>query len=431
MSAAEASFVAELERARASSAHEPGYLASLRSWGRETFARVRLPTLKQEDWRYTNLAPLAERSFADARPDPGEVKGLPPAPRLVFLNGRLLPSACDLEGLHPRLRLSSLAETLRERPALLEPYLGARPARGDHAFLALNAALFEDGALLEIPDGVWVERPLHLLFVSNSGKPAASHPKNLVLAGRGARATVVEHYRGSGPYFVNAVTEVVLAEGAVIEHDRLQEDGPEAVHLGQLAVRQAAQSRFTGESFALGGQLARVELVAELRGEEASCNLFGLYVASANQLLDHLVEVDHASPHCTSREVYKGILDGTSRGVFAGRIRVREGAQRTDADQVNSNLLLSEEATIDTKPQLEILADDVKCSHGGSVGQIRDDQLFYLRTRGVPLGLARAMLTWAFASEMVDKLGPEGLRAHVGRAVQGRLPGGELLREVA
>jgi Fe-S cluster assembly protein SufD len=431
VSAAEASFLEELEERQRARSREPDFLSGFRAWGQATFERLRLPTLRLEDWRYTSLAALAERAYAPAGSPSEAIPELPPAPRLVFANGRIDAGRTDLAGLPEKVRLSPLSVALRERPALLERHLLAKESRLDHPFVALNAGLFEDGALVELGEGVTCERPLHLVFHSSSTTPMATHPRNLVLASRGARATVVEHYRGAGPYLVNAVTEVVLEEAASLEHDRLQEDGPQAFHLGVLAVKQGPKSSLRSESFALGAKLARVELRARLAGEGAVCDLSGLYVASGSQLLDHQVEVDHVSPRCTSREVFKGILDGSSRGVFAGRIKVREGAIRTDADQVNSNLLLSEEATIDTKPQLEILTDDVKCSHGGTVGQLREDQLFYLRTRGIPAALARAMLTWAFASEMVERLGPDDLKARIGRTVRSMLRDGALLREVA
>jgi Fe-S cluster assembly protein SufD len=348
-----------------------------------------------------------------------------------LVNGRLDAATTDLSGLVPGVRVGSLAAALRERPAVVEPLLGRIATAPDHAFAALNGALFEDGALVELEDGVACPVPIHLVFVSSPGAPSASHPRNLILAGRGARATVVESYRGEGSYLLNAVTEVALGEGAALEHDRIQEDAPGAFHVGLLQARQAKGSRLLGQSIALGGQLARVEARVLLAQEDAACDLHGVYVAGGKQLLDHLVHVVHASPRCTSRQLYKGILDGSSRGVFAGRISVQEGAQKTDAGQVSSNLLLSEDATIDAKPQLEILADDVKCSHGGSVGQLREDALFYLRSRGLGEALARAMLTWAFASEMVDRVGPEEVRERVRRAVTARLPSGELLREVA
>lgn len=427
MNAAEASFAAQLERARPG---EPGFLASLRAAGRDAFLSLKLPTPKHEDWLYTNLATLGATAFAPAPAAAAGGLDLPPAPRLVFANGRLVPGATDLTGLPGGVRVGSLAAALRERPGPLAPLLGSAVNGAGQAFAALNAALFDDGALVEIGDGVACAPPIHLVFGSQ-GAATAAHPRNLIVAGEGSRATVVEHYRGDGAYLVNALTEVWLGQGAALEHDRLQEDAPQAFHVGALHLAQRAGSRFTGQSLALGARLARVEARVLLGEADASCELNGLNVSSGAQLHDHFVHVDHASPRCTSREVFKGILGDAARGVFAGRILVRPGAQKTDAGQVSSNLLLSDDAIADAKPQLEILADDVKCSHGGSVGQLRPEQLFYLRSRGVPEALARALLTWAFAAEMVQRVGPEELRARVRRAVTARLPSGELLREVA
>jgi Fe-S cluster assembly protein SufD len=294
------------------------------------------------------------------------------------------------------------------------------------------ADLLEDGALVEIDAGAQVERTLNLAFLSAPGAAAAAaHPRVLVVAGEGSRAAIVETYRGDGAYLLNEHTEVALGDGAELALARVQEEGAQAFHVGLVGVRQGARSRFTAASMALGGALARVELRPVLDGEGGTCELDGLYVAQGRQLLDHLVHVDHARPRCTSRQTFKGILGDSARGVFAGRILVREGAQKTDAEQVNSNLLLSDDATIDTKPQLEILTDDVKCSHGGTVGQIREDHLFYLRSRGIPQAAARALLTWAFASEMVQRVEPADARARVRAAVTTRLPGGAMLEEAA
>jgi Fe-S cluster assembly protein SufD len=438
---------AEESLARLVEARRPGgpaFLRALHAAGRDTFLRVMLPTTRHEDWRYTSLSALVQRSLVlpppAARGDGrGEGLSLPPAPRLVFLNGRLDPALTDLCGLPAGACAGGLAAALDARPAAIEPHLGLVVPAPDHAFAALNAALFEDGALVEIGEGVGCERPIHLVFIAADGERAGARgeplsvlaPRTLVIVGPRARATIVEHHRGEGAYLSAPVTELALAEGAEVEHDRVQEDGAGAFHMGLVHVGQGARTHFTGQSIALGGAVARVEARVRLSAEGAACDLHGLYVGAGRQVLDHLVHVDHASPHATSRQLFKGILDGASKGVFAGRVVVRQDAQKTDAGQVNSNLLLSDEATVDTKPQLEILADDVKCSHGGTVGQIREDQLFYLRSRGVPAALARALLTWAFASEMVDRVGPEDVRARVRRAVTARLPSGELLREVA
>jgi Fe-S cluster assembly protein SufD len=429
---ADQSFAEQLDPALSARA-EPGFVRALRDAGRETFLREKLPTQKHEDWRYTNLAPLTGQPWVAAPRGsaPADAGELPPAPRLVFSNGRLDPALTDLSGLSPGVTAGSLAAALRERPGALEPLLASRAASA-HPFAALNAALFEDGAFVEIAEGAQVERPLHVVHLSGAlGVAAALHPRNLLVAGRGARAAIAESYRGVGRYLVNAVTDVALGEGAHLDHAHVQEDAGEAFHLAVVRVEGGARSRYAGRSVALGAALARVESRAVLCGEGASCDLDGLYVGNGRQLLDHLVLVDHASPGCTSRQLFKGILDDHARGVFAGRILVREGAQKTDATQSNSNLLLSDDASIDTKPQLEILNDDVKCSHGGTVGQLREDHLFYLRSRGIPEKLARALLTWAFASEMVQRVGSPDVRARVRAAVTARLPGGVLLTEAA
>jgi Fe-S cluster assembly protein SufD len=415
---------------------EPAFASALRRAGADDFRRLGLPTTRHEDWRYTSLADLAALPLAPAEPrraSPAEVErlgGLPPAPRLVFVNGRLDPSLTDLAGLPAGAGAGSLAAALRERPALVEPHLGKAPFR-DHALAGLNGALFADGALVHLPDGATAEAPIHLLFLVLAGaEPVAAFPRSLVIAGRGARATLVERWAGEGTYLAGGVTEIALGERSALELVRVQREAPEAFHVGLVGVRQAAGTRYSGRSVALGARLARVETRAVLEGEEAENHLDGLYVASGSQLHDHFVHVEHAVPRGTSRELFKGILDGTARGVFTGRVLVRPGAQKTDAGQVNSNLLLSEDATVDTRPQLEILADDVKCSHGGTVGQLDEDALFYLRSRGLDRATARALLTWAFAAEMVERL-PAGAREGVRRLVTARLPDGDRLQEAA
>jgi Fe-S cluster assembly protein SufD len=417
-------------------AGEPGFARALRREGAEAFGRLLLPTTRHEDWRYTSLAGLAGVELAPAAPaSPGpdqlaRLGGLPPAPRLVLVNGRLDPALSDLAGLPAGTAAGSLAAALRERPALVEPHLGKAPFR-DSAFAALNGALFADGALLQLPDGAAAESPIHLVYLTLPGASAsAAFPRTLVIAGRGARATLVERWTGEGTYLAGGLAELALGEGSALELVRVQLEGPEAFHVGLVGVRQAAGSRFTGRSVALGARLARVETRAVLEGEGAENHLDGLYVASGTQLHDHFVLVEHAVPRGTSRELFKGILDGSSRGVFSGRVLVRPAAQKTDAGQVNSNLLLSEDATVDTRPQLEILADDVKCSHGGTVGQLDEGALFYLRSRGLDRATARALLTWAFAAEMVERL-PAAAREEVRRLVTARLPDGDRLREAA
>ncbi|HET7753111.1 MAG TPA: Fe-S cluster assembly protein SufD [Anaeromyxobacteraceae bacterium] len=431
---AEESLLEQLAARRATA--EPEFLAAQRRAAAEAFARLRLPTVKHEDWKYTSLAALAQIPWRAAAPASLDAAGLaaltalPAAPRLVFVNGRYDFRLSDLSGVPEGVFVGSLADALARAPEMLEAWLGRRSRATDHAFAALNTALAVDGAVVVVPPGVAVETTIHVLHVTVAEEPIAVHPRHLLVAGPGAKACVAEIYAGhEGEYLVNAQTEVYAGEGAEVEHHRVQLDGANAFHVGLLEVEQGKESRFRSHAFALGGQLSRLEARALLGSERADCTLEGLYLGRGRQLHDQLVLVDHASPACTSREMFKGILDDRARGVFAGRILVREDAQKTDASQVNSNLLLSDDAEIDTKPQLEIFADDVKCSHGGSVGQLDETALFYLRSRGVEAPVARAMLTYAFAAEVVGRVRPVELRSYIRRLVATRLPHGERLLE--
>jgi Fe-S cluster assembly protein SufD len=276
--------------------------------------------------------------------------------------------------------------------------------------------------------------PIHLLFISTGQrKPTLSQPRNLIVLGVGSQATLVETYAGLSDevYFTNAVTEVVLGDGARLDHYKLQEESARALHIALTQVHHGRDSRFTSHSVALGAELARNEVRALLASEGSECTLNGLYMATGKQHLDNRTLIDHQSPRCTSRELYKGVLDGQSRGVFSGRVLVRHDAQTTDASQTNKNLLLSDEALVDTKPQLEIFADDVKCAHGAAVGQLDEDALFYLRSRGIGQESAKSLLTYAFASEMVNLIPLAPLRARVRELVTSRLPEWEKLKEIA
>jgi Fe-S cluster assembly protein SufD len=417
-------------------AAEPAFAAALRRAGAGDFLRLHLPTTRHEEWLYTSLAGLGalELSAAPAvRPDAAALArlgGLPPAPRLVLVNGRLDPALSDLSGLPAGSFGGSLAAALRERPGQVEPFLGRAPFH-DHAFAALNAALFADGAVLILPDGASAAAPVQVVHWTLAGAaPVAAFPRCLVIAGKRAQATVVEGCAGEGTYLAAGMTELFLGEESRVELVRLQREAPEAFHVGLLGVTQGAGTRFAARSVALGARVARFEARALLAGEETENLVDGLYLAGGAQVHDHFIHVDHACPRGTSRELFKGILDGQARGIFTGRVLVRPGAQKTDAGQVSSNLLLSEDATVDTRPQLEILADDVKCSHGGTVGQLDEEALFYLRSRGIDRPTARALLTWAFAAEMVERL-PGSVRQGVRRLVTARLPDGERLREAA
>ncbi|HEU4384114.1 MAG TPA: Fe-S cluster assembly protein SufD [Anaeromyxobacteraceae bacterium] len=420
----------------------PAFLAELRRAGRERFEALGLPTTRLEDWRYTSLSGLLPLAFAPVDPEAPlaedtlvRLAGPPAGPRLVFVNGRYRPALSSVGALPPGAFAGSLSQALRERPGEVEPHLGRVDAFQDRAFAALNAAAFEDGAAVLWPERATLAEPVELVFVTASAgsAPAAVLPRVLVVAGAGSELSVAESHLGQsgGPTLAAAVTEVVVGEGARVDHYRIQDDAPQAFHLGSLASRQAQGSRFSTHALALGALLSRSEVRAVLAGEGGEARVNGLYLAGGRQLVDNLSLIEHARPRCVSRETFKGVLDGESRAVFGGRIRVLEGAQKSDAYQLNSNLLLSEGAEVDTKPQLEIFADDVKCGHGGTVGQLDEEALFYLRTRGIARERARGLLIYAFASEMVELVRPGALRDRVARLVAARLPEGERILEAA
>ncbi len=416
---------------------EPAWLAAARRAALDRFEKLGLPTAKHEDWRFTSLAALAPLSLG--RPRAGDAAALlartkaAEGTRLVFVNGRFRPELSVRGALPPGAVVSTIAEALESGPDRVKPHLGRLARPDDHAFVAANTALFEDGAFVHLPPGVNLEAPVALVFVADAaGGPAASHPRTLVVAGEGARATVEEVFVGEGgPYLTNAVTEIVLGDGAQVEHLRLQLEASEAFHVSVVHAEEGAGARLATHAFGLGGALSRAEIRARLAGEGAAVAANGLAMAAGAQVMDNFSWVEHAVARCTTKETYKGILDGKSRGVFSGRVRVLPGAQKTVAYQMTSNLLLSREAVVDAKPQLEIFADDVKCGHGGTVGQLSDEALFYLRSRGVPEAEARSLLVWAFASEMVGLVESPALRARAKDAVAGRLPAGALLLEAA
>lgn len=405
-------------------------IGALRRAAFERFAALGFPTTKDENWRYTNLAPSLRTSYVPANELPldairEKLGALPFAdlgcPRLVFVNGRYAPGlSTPPEG----ITAFSLYDALISGAAAA--HLARYADIENNSLAALNTAFLEDGAFIEIARGKVLERPLYLLYVSAHGdRPAVTYPRTLIVAGRDSQAVIAEGFLAldGGAYFTNAVTEISMAEGAVIEHEKLQLESLEALHTGLLRVEQAANSSFVSQNIAMGAALARNEIAVVLGGEGAECTLNGLYATLGTQHVDNHTTLDHAKPHTTSTELYKGILDGRSQGVFHGRIIVRQEAQKTDAVQRNKNLLLSEAAAINTKPQLEIYADDVRCTHGATVGQVDPDAVFYLRSRGVGLEDARNLLTYAFTSEIVQKIKVEGIRSRLEKALFEHLAG--------
>jgi Fe-S cluster assembly protein SufD len=417
-------YLGAFERLDRAPAGGGSWTAPIRRAAISRFADLGFPTLQQEEWRRTSVAPIAAIPFEsqpEHRPD-----GLTPAmverftfepwecSHLVFLNGHYAPELSRLRPLPAGVLVASLAEALVTHRDRLEPRLGRYADFQEHAFPALNTAFMQDGAFMHVPEGTLVEEPIHLLFVSVSGAaPLVSHPRNLIVVEAGGRATIVESYVGLGHevYFTNAVTEIAGGPGAVVEHYKVQRESEAAFHVATVQARLDRDAGFASYNVSLGGALVRNDINAVLDAEGVQCRLDGLYVASGRQHVDNHTCIDHARPHCDSRELYKGVLDGKARAVFDGKIIVRPDAQKTDARQVNRNLLLSEEALVDTKPQLEIRADDVKCTHGATIGQIDEDAMFYLRSRAISEEAARNLLIQAFVSEVVHRIRIEPLRA--------------------
>jgi Fe-S cluster assembly protein SufD len=422
---------------------EPSWLARIRTSAMERFGELGFPTTKHEEWKYTSVAPIARSSFRLLSGEASDGRrvsqsalaqriGYVPSPGLVFVNGRYAEQLSSPGDLPAGVRMRSLAAVLAGDPASLEPHLAHYAAYDQNPFVALNTAFMEDGALVEVPDRAVMEKPIHLVFVTTAaadGQPTVCHPRTLILVGRGSQASLVEHYLcldGGAPqagpaYWTNAVTEVVVGEGAVVDYTKLQEEREDACHVSTQQVFQQRSSSVTTHILAYGSALDREDTRTVLNGEGAEALLHGLYVIGGRQHVDNHTAIDHAQPHCASRELYKGILDGQAVGVFNGKIIVRPGAQKTDSKQSNKNLLLSEDAVINTKPQLEIYADDVKCTHGATIGQIDADALFYLRSRGIGLEEARTMLTEAFAQDVIDRIRYQPLREHLREVLRQRL----------
>jgi Fe-S cluster assembly protein SufD len=412
----------------------PAWLLPRRKAGLARFADLGFPTLQQEDWRFTNVAPIASLPFKpvfEPARDGVDSKTLSRFPfsrlsatRLVFIDGHYRAELSSAAPQGPGVIVQSLAAALAGDSALLEQHLGRYAQGEDNSFAALNTAFFQDGAWVYVPAGVKVEAPILLVFVSTARESGASiHPRNLIVAERHSQATILESYFSTvdAPYFTNAVTELVLGEGAAVEHGKFQDEAAGAFHVATIQAQLGRNSNLISHSIAMGARLSRNNIRTTLAGEGVECILNGLYLTRGDQLADHHMVVDHAQPHCNSHEYYNGILDGRSKGVFHGRILVRQAAQKTDAKQTNKNLLLSEDATVDTKPQLEIYADDVKCTHGATVGQLNEEAIFYLRARGLGAQTARRMLIHAFAGEILERIRCGPVREELDRLVWDRL----------
>jgi Fe-S cluster assembly protein SufD len=403
------------------------------------FVAQGFPSRRDEEWKYTDVAAIGKRK--SLAPD-----NIPPDPPseaalfawtlaqgnihlMVFVNGHYSGELSALGELPPGASLQSLADLLDWDADVPEALFGQ--SQEHTVFAALNTALTTDGAVLKLAPGVRLEKPVYLLFIA-SGNGAAIYPRNIAILGEGADASVIEHYFGmlESHNFTDAVTQIDLAQGAGLRHCKLIQEGKDAFHVAGIHAEQAAGSRFVSHSFALGGRLARNDITSRLNGPECQCAFDGLYLLDGRQHADHHTRIDHFAPSCTSREYYRGILDGESHGVFNGKVVVHPHAVKTDAHQSNRNLLLSRQAEVDTKPQLEIFADDVKCTHGATVGQLDEDSLFYLRARGVDAESARSLLIYGFANDIIGRVETPDMRARIEHLVLARLPQGEEVREL-
>ncbi len=432
-------YVEQFERF-APQAGVPPWLFPLRKAGIARFAELGFPTLQDEDWRFTNIAPLANLPF---KPSLQYIRngltvenvtafafGRLQSIRLVFVNGHYAADLSNTARVPAGIHVKSLAEAIKSDPSLVEKHLARYASTETNAFAALNTAFFQDGAFIHVPEGKSLDVPVHLLFISSSKENGAtSHPRNLIVAEKGSRLTVLEHYvsTADAATFTNAVTELVLDNDAVVEHGKFQDQSLQSFHIAAIHAHLGPSCNLISHSIATGARLSRNNIRTNLAGEGVECVLNGLYLTKDDQLADHHMVVEHAQPHCNSHEYYNGILDGRSKGVFHGRILVRQAAQKTDAKQTNKNLLLSENATADTKPQLEIYADDVKCTHGATVGQLNEESIFYLRARGIGKETARRMLIHSCAGEIIERIRHKPAREELDQIVWERLEANPLV----
>jgi Fe-S cluster assembly protein SufD len=394
------------------------WLAELREQARERFEKLGYPTTHDEDWRFTSVAPIARTHWGR----PAEKWGVEVQPVrefgrwITFVNGRHAP--------HLSSELPDGVDLLDPADPEVEQHLGRYAPFQTHPFVALNTANLDEGVFLRVAEGAVIEEPIELVHVSKDIDGAATHPRNLILVGAHSQVTFAESFAGSsGRYFTNTVTEIVAGAGAVVDHYKLQLESQEAFHVGNMHVTLGRDVNFTSHSISLGAALSRNDITAVL-SEGTECTLNGFYLVSGAQHWDTHTAIDHAKPHGTSHELYKGILGGKSNAVFNGKILVRKDAQKTDAKQTNKNLVLSEDATINTKPELQIFADDVRCTHGATIGQIDPESLFYLQARGIGQEEARSMLIVAFARDILDRIKIASLREAVEQLVGERLTRG-------
>jgi len=397
------------------------------------FMELGFPSTAHEDWRYTNVASIAEKIFS--QPKTANESGLASqinalrvsaeVPLLVSINGWISQRLSSAGKLPQGVRLGSLREAIEQENPVVRSHLGKHARHMEHPLTALNTALFEDGMFLEIGAGAIVERPVHIIHLVTPGScPQMAHTRNLIVCGENSQCSVIETYMSedTGEHFNNVVTELVARDAAVVDYYKITREGDETSHIGTLQLHQQRGSNVHAFFGTFGGGLVRHDINTVLDGEGCDCGLNGIYMVNGRQHVDNHLVVEHAKPHCDSREYFKGVLDGHGKGIFSGKIIVRPGAQKTDAKQTNASLLLSRDAQVESKPQLEIFADDVKCTHGATIGQMNEEAIFYLQSRGIDEHSARGLLVFAFANDVLERVRIEPLRHQLERIVVDRLP---------
>jgi Fe-S cluster assembly protein SufD len=398
---------------------DPQWLTPMRRTAMASFSALGFPTPALEDWHYTSLSSIAEVPFTvGGGASATTVADLTPFminadwPTLVLLNGTFSPSLSSMDSLPAGVTVLPLAQAWTEHPALVQKHLG-KVAIGEHAMTALNTAMMQEGVFIHAPANTVASSPVHILHVADAAAAqAATFPRTLIVADRLANVTVLESFVSLADvaYFTNHVAEVMLGDGATVHHFKVQRESDQATHVSTTEAHQGRDSHFVNFSMAVGATLSRTNVYTVLDGENCGATLNGLYLGKGTQHTDHQTRIEHAQPNCFSRELYKGVLDGSSRAVFNGKVYVHPIAQKTDGKQSNHTLLLSPEARIDTKPQLEIFADDVKCTHGATVGRMDEAGLFYMKSRGVPADTARKLLTYAFAADVLETIEVEAVK---------------------
>lgn len=394
------------------------------------FSNLNFPTTHDEDWRFTNITPLLKHDFISGeriKLKHKEIKNFLfkkiSDNLLVFVNGHYAPEFSKFKNLPEEIKPGSLADEIEKGSEIVDKYLGKYANCKTQIFTALSTAFTQDGAFIYVPDNLIVDVPINILFITaTGGKKILSQPRNLFVVGKNSQISIVERYvtLDDGIYFTNVVSEIVAGENSIVNHIKIQEEGLNAFHVSRTEIDQEKNSNFTSYSISLGGEISRNDVNSKFNDEGGECTLNGLYLLTGSQLYDTHSLVDHAKPHCTSHENYKGILDDNSRGVFNGKVIVRKDAQKTNAFQENKNIILSDNALVDTKPQLEIFADDVKCSHGATVGQLDEDSLFYLKSRGIGEDKARSILIHAFASDVIKSIKIEPVKNYLEEILERR-----------